>query len=317
MYHLFHLFNHNKLGKSSLEDVIGIMGHQIRALGHEAVWDPKNDAHEDGTYDIKFVMGDEGYNWIVEGFTDKVIEIIAQAHGNGAKFICLATEEPTPKGFNHGISREMALRQQSFPHAAKYFDGILHLVPGEAVTRWYGQFAPSFQADLGYAPSLIRQFPYNEPSYDFGFFGSLSPRRYTILKRLGRRTTNLKGVRIVSNFPDQIERDKIMQDVKVIVQLRKFEKMGLVSTSRCNTALCLGRPIVAERHEYSKPWDEIVKFVNTEQEFYNMAIATKAAWRAVHAFQLEKLKEKLPPEVCVGFAIRAIHEIRMNKKKAA
>jgi len=312
---LFHLWNHNKLGKRSLEDVIGILGHQIRALGHDAIWDPENDAKEDGTYDLKFVLADQGYNWIVEGFTDKIIEIIAQAYSTGARFICLATEEPTPKGFNHGISREMQLRQEKFPHAAKYFDGILHLVPGEQVTRWYNQFAPSYVAELGYASTLIRKFPPKEPTYDFGFFGSLSPRRYTLLKRLARKTTNPKGVRIVSNFPDQNTRDEIMQDVKVVVQLRKFEKMGLVSTSRCNTALCLGRPVIAEKHEYSKPWDEIVKFAKTEQEFYYMALFAKAAWRSMHAHQLDMLKQKLPPEVCVGHALRAITE--SSKKKAA
>ena len=35
---LFNLMNHNKVGQRSLEDVIGIIGHMLRALGHEANW---------------------------------------------------------------------------------------------------------------------------------------------------------------------------------------------------------------------------------------------------------------------------------------
>src|SRR5215469_978160 len=189
MRFLYHLWNHNKFGKRSLEDVIGIQGKQIRDLGYDCVWDPNNDnINDDGSFAFKFLLKNEGYNIIVEGFTKEVVRVIAQAHSQGARFICLATEEPTPKGFNHGISREMALRQEVFPEAAKYFDGIIHLVPGKQVTDWYGQFAPSFQGDLGYASSLIRKEKVINPKYDFGFFGSLSTRRHSILKKLAKRT---------------------------------------------------------------------------------------------------------------------------------
>src|SRR6266702_109016 len=274
--YLFHLWNHNKYGKKSLEDVIGILGHQIRALGHQAVWDPTNDARPDGSYDLKFVLQNQGYNVIVEGFTPKIIEILADGYSKGAKFVCIATEEPTPRGFNHGISREMRWRQETFPLAAKYIEGIVHLVPGQHVTDWYGQHAPTAFADLGYAPTLLRQETVSEPEWDFGFFGSLSPRRHSILKKLSRMMLNSpRAVRIVSSFPDQVTRDRIMQNTKVIVKLRKYRQMGLVSNSRCNTALCLGRPIIAEAHEYSKPWDEIVKFTETEEEFLYTAIAKK------------------------------------------
>src|ERR1700739_2964930 len=106
-YFLFHLWNHTKLGKSSLEDVIGIIGHQIRALGHTAIWDDKNDIREDGSYELKHVFPpgtpgvperEQGFNIIVEGFTEATIKLIADAYSTGSRFICIATEEPTPKG---------------------------------------------------------------------------------------------------------------------------------------------------------------------------------------------------------------------------
>lgn len=293
----FWLKNHNAMGQRSLEDVIGIFGHTIRALGHTAVWDTPGD---------KWVSGESGINVIVEGFTPTIIAVIAQGHAQGARFLCLATEEPTPKGFNHGRDLEMVRRQEMFPEAMRYFEGILHLVPGQAVTDWYAQFAPTAYVELGYAPSLIRPFDRTEPEYDFGFFGSLSNRRIKILKKLAKRIGTEKAVKVVGDFATQDERDKQMRRARVIVQIRKHEEMGLVSSSRCNTALSIGRPVVGEPHALSKPWDEIVKFSDTLDSFYDTAIMVRSMWRGVHAAQLDALKAKLPPEVCAGEPLRKI-----------
>jgi hypothetical protein len=304
MIFLINMFNHSKLGQRSLEDVIAIFGHQLKALGHKVVWDQKND---------QFTVTPGAYNVIVEGFTPFSIDAIARAWSQGARFICLATEEPTPKGFNHGLRREMVFRQRMFPRAMQYFDAILHLVPGKHVTDWYSQHAPTRQIELGYAPSLVRKDPY-EPRYDFGFYGSLTKRRNRVLRHLANRTGSRSGIRMVADFTSQVERDRLMQEAKVILQIRTFDAVGLVSSSRCGTALCLGRPIVAEPHELSHPWDEVVKFTQTEDEFYDMASVTVAAWREVHADQFAKFKEKLSPERCVGAALESLG---LERRRAA
>src|ERR1700680_113193 len=109
MQFLANTFNHNELGKRSLEDILGIICHQLRALGHEAVWDPKN---------TQFLARGHGINFIVEGFTDTIdggsIKVIADAHAQGAEFVIVATEEPTSKGFNLGSPKEMINRQGGF-----------------------------------------------------------------------------------------------------------------------------------------------------------------------------------------------------------
>lgn len=273
-----------------------IMVHQMRALGHDAKW-AKNNAQICGA--------GNGYNIIVEGFTKSVVDIVAEMHRQGARFICLATEEPTERGFNHGTQPEMVKRQEVFPEAAKFFDGILHLVPGEHVTRWYSQFAPAAYADLGYAPSLIR-YGTQFPEYDFGFYGSATPRRMSILKRLAKMVRKPKAVRLCADFKTQDERDVEMRKAKVIVQIRKFEAMGLVSSSRCNTAICLGRPVVAEPHDLCKPWDEVVTFTKSLDAFYSAALMARATWQGMHAAQLAKFKEKMSPQRCIGDALEAI-----------
>lgn len=297
MKFFFWIGQHNLIGQRSLEDVIGIIGHQLRALGHEAIWDPKND---------QFLIGPDVYNVVVEGFNDEIVRVIAAGYASGARFLCVATEEPTPAGFNHGTQREMVLRQADFPKAAPYLDGILHLVPGDAVTAWYAQFAPSASIELGYAPSLVRRETVAAPPFDFGFYGSISKRRMALLKRLAKRAGTPKAVRIVSDFATQADRDRQMQEAKVIVQIRKFDEMGLVSSSRCATALCLGRPVVAEPHELTSVWGNVVKFAQTEDEFLDLAMITRGMWRGVHAGQFDKFKALLSPQRCVGDALEAI-----------
>jgi hypothetical protein len=314
---LFWLGNHSDAGQRSLEDVIDIFGHQLRALGHNTAWDPKND---------RFIARETGINVVVEGFTDAVNSIIANAHAAGARFICLATEEPTDKGFNHGRDREMVFRQQNFAHAGKYFEAIFHLVPGDHITKFYSQFAPSSYVELGYAPTLCRP-SMQEPTFNFGFFGSLTPRRLKILKRLAKHMGTERAVRIEAKFPTQEDRDKAMRKARVIVQIRKWEEMGLVSNSRCNTALHLGRPVVAEPHLLSHEWNGVIRFserCNTCAKearkhsrndfceecvhyFLNDALLAQTMWRELHNHQFALFKTRMSPEYCVGRALKEVN----------
>ncbi len=267
----------------------------MQALGHKVVWETGNE---------HWLTKDAGINLVVEGFTPVSTDAIRRGHEAGARFICIATEEPTPKGFNHGRDREMVRRQEMFPHAAKYFDGILYLVPGAG--EWYSQLSPSAYVELGYAPTLVRPGDIEQPKFDFGFFGSLSRRRYKILKQLARFIGTEKAVRVEASFPDQVVRDKAVREARVILQIRKHEEMGLVSSSRCNTALCLGRPVVAEPHLLSKPWDEVIKFSEDSEAFLQDCFMARSVWRSLYLTQFERFREKMSPEFCIGRALREI-----------
>jgi len=292
----FWLANHSLGGQRSLEDVVGILGQQLQAMGHQVAWQRDNTA---------LITKDRGYNIIVEGFTPQCIEILRTYHQQGARYVFLATEEPTPKGFNHGWDPEMAYRQTTFPEAAKLAEAIWALVPGKHVTDWYGQHAPTAYVELGYAPTLVRPMHTDTaPVVDFGFYGSLSPRRIKILRRLKK----LGSMVVVADFLPQRDRDQEMRKAKVILQIRKQEQMGLVSSSRCNTCLMLGRPVLAEPHDLSKPWDEIVRFSKTLDQFYNDALMLKGIWRGTWMDQFDKFRDKLPPQVCVGEALALLEK---------
>lgn len=316
----FFIAPHTNVGQQSLHDVMGIMGHQLRALGHRAVFDERNALHkpDDPKNDAFVTIGPDRINVMIEGFTPAWVEFMARAKAAGARFLIVATEEPTPKGFNWGTQKEMVARQEIFPEAAQHCEGILHLVPGEHVTKWYSQFAPAAQAELGYAPTLLRpQGP--PPEFEYGFFGSVTPRRAKIIKRVARECAkNIeKAVRVIADFPDQATRDKEMKRCKVVLQIRKFSEMGLVSSSRCNTALMLGRPVVCEPHDLSGPWNEVVDFAQSMDHFFEQAWAARISWQSLWRTQVERFKIKMSPSFCIGEPLRRIGLVSAEGGRAA
>lgn len=302
MFFLINLFNHNATGQRSLEDVIGIIAHQLRALGHSVEWSNRHFAKR------------PAYNLIVEGFTADSVALIKTSHETGHRFIYIATEEPTPKGFNHGISQHMIDRQAMFPEAAKYADAVLSLVPG--AEEWFGQYAPCQHIELGHASSLERPDHIKslggvrhleEPTHDFGFFGSLSVRRDKILRRLAKtiamRSVTMSApnaIRVMANFSGLDDRDRAMRSARVLLQIRLHERMGLVSSSRCNTSLHIGRPVVAEPHLLSAPWDQVVHFSKTSDSFFDDAIRVRATWQSTYDRQMERFRDIMSPRACIG-----------------
>jgi hypothetical protein len=211
MIFCFNTWNHCPQGQIIVEDITKIMGAQMEALGHEATY--RNEG---------FLMGDDAYNVVLESFADdpRTIESISTAHELGSRFLYVATEEPTDNGFNHGLEPAMIDRQNAFPAAAKFCDGILHLVPGDRVTSWYSQFAPAAYAELGFAPSLVQPVDPVEPDHDFGFFGKMTWRRGQMLDRLRA----LGSVITIETLDvPRAERDAKMRRAKVIVQIRANE----------------------------------------------------------------------------------------------
>ena len=292
----FTTFNHCRQGQIIVEDITRILGGQLLTLGHEVAW--SNDG---------FVPGRDAMNVVLESFADdpRTIERMVAARFAGCRFLIVATEEPTAAGFNHGLEPAMIDRQNAFPAAAKLSDGILHLMPGDHVTRWYQQFAPAAYAEIGHAPDLVEDPDVVEPDCDFGFYGKITWRREQMLAQL-EQLSGTSIVRITSLDVPRRQRDATMRQARVIVQIRANDEWGMVSSTRCATALSFGRPVVAEPHPFSKPWDGVVHFSATVESFYEDALQAAKNWRALHAQQLARFKERLSPEVCVGRPLREI-----------
>jgi len=300
----FSTFNHCLQGKIIVEDITVTMGSQIAALGHKVTW----------TEDADFIPREEGWNVVLECFADDativgipIVETLAKAHAAGCRFLCVATEEPGEVGFNSALDPGMILRQNAFPAAAQYLDGILHLVPGDNVTRWYSNFAPSAYAELGFAPAMVEESR-EEPHIDFGFYGLMTWRRREIIDEIAKRSGK-PVLEMTSLLTPRAQRNDEMRRARVILQIRANLETQWVSSTRCASALHMGRPIVAEPHQIRGPWDEIVPFADTIEDFYVQAIATAANWRGAWRGQVDRFAAKLSPGTCVGRPLKEIGAI--------
>jgi hypothetical protein len=287
----FYLRNHSDLGQITLGDPCDILMGQLRALGHRAQRSDKILSDVDGTGII---------NVVFEGFTPSSVEGLAEAHRWGSRFMIIATERPAEGGFNGINWNEFKQRQDIFPEAARYAEAIWALIPG--TEEWYGRHAPTACVELGYAPGLVGRVP-GSPDCEFAFHGNITQRRKDIFRRLARRFTGDRAGAITA-FAEPARRDETISRGKVVVQVRAYEEMGSVSSSRCCTALHLGRPVVAEPHELSRPWDEVIHFSKSLDAFYDDVVVKRIAWRSEWERQFERFKTRFSPERCVGQAIR-------------
>lgn len=288
----FSAFNHCPQGKLAVTSIAEVMAAQIEAVGHAASI----------VQDAKFIGPEEGVNAVFESFADPAypaLPTIAAARAAGCRFVYVATEEPTPAGFNHGYDPAMVRRQEAFEGACAHAEAILHLVPG--VTDWYARLAPAAHVELGHAPGLERMAE-REPEYDYGFYGQVTSRRAEILGRLGAG----KVLAVSGIVRSQREVDAEMARARVVVQIRANPDMGLVSSSRLNTALHVGRPVVAEPHQRPGPWASIVHFARSLDAFYADAAAAVRDWRRLHAAQFSAFRATLTPEASIGAPLRAV-----------
>lgn len=291
----FSTFNHCDDGRRCIEDLTRILSAQLRALGHEVT------ATVDGSFSW------DGYNVLYESFADPgTIDRIAAARAEGCRFLYIATEEPTEAGcFGGRLDNAMRERQEAFVEAARYADGILHLIPGERVNAWYSRCAPAAYVELGYAEDLVHHGPAIEPDLMFGFYGQMTPRRREIFDRLSLVTGERVEVLPFIKY-DAAARDVMMRRCMVVLQVRAHDSMETVSSSRCATALNLGRPVVAEPHTQRAPWDRIVHFSASANDFYEDAVTVASAWDSTYIEQIGRFAAILPPEVCLGEPLRRI-----------
>lgn len=305
MHFQFNTFNITGQGRLAMQDILSNIGRQMEALGHECFWS------DDG-----FAAGPDTYCILTEGFFDNHIETMRQAQEAGVKFIILATEAPGLHGFNAGLTDELVVRQRTFWKAASHAHAIWATILNSV--GWYSQFKiPCAYAELGYAPESVRH-PENllGLDHDYGFFGSLTERRNKMLHAFARSTVDGHRARVrYVNFDTVQNRDSAMARCRVILQIRPHDQMAMLSTSRCATAMHIGRPVIAEHHKEPGVWKDIIEFAHPDV-FILRAAKMHRRWEAAYAEQFAAFKAILPPEKCIGRTIALTLPPRVEEKVA-
>lgn len=320
MHFLFNLRCHSAGGERTLEDVVVNIARQLETLGHTV------ERCNAGYYATSAV------NVVVEGFMADALpggnpemichylEEIRTARAQGARFVLLATEQPTSRGFNFGVVDDMVTRQAVLErHGRGLFDAIWSLVEGEDTLAWYRRLAPATFLPLGFAPQLVnRGLRGIVKDHDFGFYGS-APDGGRRLRVLARFNDLGFSVRIVRGFEDVPTRDREMARCHVLLQIKPNDQSELISSSRIATGLLIGAdsgglPIVAEYHKRAGIYANVIDMVRPGESFIRRAIQVRRTAPIVAARQFTAFQRLLSPEACVG---RALRETGMLERAAA
>ena len=85
-----------------------------------------------------------------------------------------------------------------------------------------------------------------------------------------------------------------------MIQIRPHEAASMVSSSRCNTSLHLGRPVIAEPHRLEAPWNKVIEFSTSPDQFYVDAMRYRSFWQILWREQMQRFRDVMSPAECIG-----------------
>jgi hypothetical protein len=297
---LFNFAPYNPTG-----DIIAALAAQLSDLGHRHIrhWG---------------FLPPPAVNLVLEAFDDNSIAELMRQKANGNILVCVATEMATCATkfgilWNYLIEEEYwRERSVKFVEALPQFDAVWCLVSGTAATlkRWHPK---AFDIELGYSPRLMQKTA-QEPAYDFAFFGSRSPRREGIIGEFRRA-----GYSVLTVWDRRAadQRDQILRQARVVLDIRHNEYSPVISTSRIGTALHVGRPVVVEmfgRRTPQRAWLKLIAAAEPDG-FLARAMAVLADWQQEHAAQTARFR-RLTAARCLGRAVKALPRICAAKPAA-
>lgn len=288
MHFRFFLGNHNEIGRRSLEDVIHALGAQILDLGHTADRSDKS-------------VRIDAINIISEGFTELETQQFLSHKRQGLRFILLMPESLLNNSLNDFQTPVYQERYRQFMKVAPEADAIWCLVPGTAA-KLRDLNPNAVDVELGYSPRRRRELT-KEPNYDFGFFGALTAFRRETLDEFRRRGHSLLVSRKLAP-PD--ERDRDVANCRVILHIRASGTWKIISSSRCSTALHVGRPVVSQPVASRSIWKRIIRFSGSHDSFFDEAARVAHQWELHWQRQFAAFQRLLPAERCIGPAVSAL-----------
>ena len=188
------------------------------------------------------------YNVFSEGVSevmrhpDRLHEMARAGYG----LIALVTEEPTlvtGEGlvWNYMTTGTWERRAELFVQIAPALTAAWCYVPGAAAVL-RRVVKNSSAVDLAWGQRFNRPRPSQVPRFDFCFFGGMTPRREQLLGEIAKRYK----VDVIPHSTTLAKRDERIPHSKIVLDIKQYHWWDLVSSVRYVTALCCGRPVVAE-----------------------------------------------------------------------
>lgn len=297
----FCLYNHNEMGALSLDDLVEAIGHQLHDLGHTVT------RTDFGFYHPPTI------NIIFEGFDNlQTIGELKRGKDTAAVRVWLInTERPSSQGFNNWSGdHPMAVRWRLLPEVLKYVDGVSCLASGAAsvIKKIYPN---TVDMELGYSVSRVDKIDI-EPTYDYVFFGLFTDRRKEIIRKLEKAGCSVLYNKkawdnILDSFVDGKTRDEWTRLSRGVLHIKQQSNWQIISNSRCCTAIHLRRGVMSDPHNAPESaYQNIIRFSRSHASFVDDALAFRENWREEATRQMEAMKTILPPEACVGAAIKQL-----------
>ena len=262
-------------------DQVDDMRDQIEVLGHEF------------TVSRGEWIEPPSFNLFCEGVSDASADRVAALGQAGYQLIVLVTEKPTLVTHEgliwnyHTGSVAWNDRAEIFVATAPNFISAWCYAPRAAAK--VRRFIPNaVDIDVAWGKRFLVAKPHEKPRYDFGFFGGLTPRRERVLNHIAKRG---HSVDVIPHSTPLAVRDSRVANSKVVIEPKQYHWWDLASPIRYMTALCHGRPVVAEARsrEAQGRWAKVVSFA-PEHAFYETAAAALGHWQELHRRQTAAFK---------------------------
>lgn len=272
----FSMINHNLIGQKTLYDMYYWISSGLRSLGHEISFNPNR-------------LENNAINILWENFTPDMASAIEKSD---LRFGLIATEIPTPLGFNNRVEQDWQLRWKGFHRIAHKAEFIWTTVP-QAV-QFYKRFAPTSFIEFGWDQHLVPDWINNnceKYEFDFCFMGILNDFRKSILSNLEKHAKVFYSEELL----DWDQMGEVIQRSKIGLGLKQNETWAIPSPTRIGRFLMAKRGLAHDWTPIRTAQSRFVQFNEDKKDFCDFALEMlERDWKTKSEVAFNRYRDELP-----------------------
>ncbi len=296
----FCFFNfNNNTGRETYHDMTRILSAHLVDLGHTVT--------EHDHFQNQPVI-----NIVMEGFDDGSLGRLRNERNSGKRIVMLVTEMATrisERSFlwNNRVDTEYWMtRARVFPECVSLVDACWCLITGmkDFVKKYKQQ---SYDIELGYSPKIEVDNTKINPPYDFCIFGQKNIRRDERVAQLRRSGYSVQTIWGNPTLPPIHERDALIAQSKVVLDVKHFDWWPIVSTARIGISLHNSRPCFCESRGYEQTqvskWEKFATFGKDDKRFLNDAEFVLKNYKDIYQKNIGNFRQ-MDAYACLGKAVK-------------